>query len=87
MMDGHILWALLRISSAAEQDLRGDGKNCTMPSSAFRFDAIDRSGVFAGIQPYGPVELLNGRHLKIGHVSWKLSGGEREKDHDSGYSG
>jgi hypothetical protein len=40
-----------------------------MPSSAFRFDAIDRSGVFAGIQPYGPVELLNGIVSVLGRVA------------------
>jgi hypothetical protein len=65
----HFLWALLRTSNVAGQDPRGDGNNCIMPSSTFRFDAIDQSGVFAGIQPYGLVELLNGTVSVLGRVA------------------
>jgi hypothetical protein len=67
-MDGHIMWALLRTSSAAGGNPLGKDGNCIMPASGFRFRAFNRSGVFAGVRPYAPIELRNGTVSALARV-------------------
>jgi hypothetical protein len=68
IMDGHILRALLRTSSAAGKSPLGKDSNCIMPASGFRFEAFNRSGVHAGVRPYAPTELHNGSLSALARV-------------------
>ena len=68
IVSDHIMWAMMRTSDSRRKDPRRQNCNCIMPSSHFRYDAINFCGVEAGARPYAALELDEGSVSFVGRI-------------------
>ena len=69
IVNGHIMWAMMRTSNSKRSDPGRQGGNCIMPSAYFRHDAINFSGVEVGVRPYATLELDEGSVSFVGRIA------------------